>query len=401
MSESVMKTAIVSCYFQPNYGSMLQALATQMALDRLGRPNETICIDGLRDEIRRKKLLYFAKASLTSDILLSKAGMAVSRLRRKIPGNDYGKMIQARKRAFQEFQDSHFRLSDRYGSRRELQDACRDHYSAVLVGSDQLWLPANIAADYYTLSFVPEGINTIAYATSFGQADLPRKIRKAAAGFLPAIRHIGVRERSGQKLVRKLCGRKVPVVADPTLLFTGDEWDSLRQDMPAAEGSYIFCYFLGNNPAHRDFASRLSQATGNRIVALTHVDEYVHSDNGYADETPWDIGPSEFLNLIRDAEWVCTDSYHCTVFSMLYKRRFFSFRRYSRKTVQSTNSRLDTLLEQCGLTERLLTGKEEVPSCTDLNIDYKKVHRRIDRLREYSWKYLKDALEDKTETDLV
>ena len=145
----------------------------------------------------------------------------------------------------------------------------------------------------------------------------------------------------------------------------------------------------------------MSQATGNRIVALTHVDEYVHSDNGYADETPWDIGPSEFLNLIRDAEWVCTDSYHCTVFSMLYKRRFFSFRRYSRKTVQSTNSRLDTLLEQCGLTERLLTGKEEIPSCTDLNIDYKKVHRRIDRLREYSWKYLKDALEDKTETDLV
>lgn len=401
MSESVMKTAIVSCYFQPNYGSMLQAYATQMALDRLGQANETICIDGLQDEIRHKKLLYFAKASLTSDILLSKAGMAASRLRRRIPGSDYGKMIRARKEAFQKFQDSHFRLSDSYGSRSELTRACAEKYSAVLVGSDQLWLPANIAADYYTLGFVPEGINTIAYATSFGQADLPRKIRKAAAGFLPAIRHIGVRERSGQKLVRKLCGRKVPVVADPTLLFTAEEWDRLGQDRPLAEGGYIFCYFLGNNPAHRDFASRLSQATGNRIVALTHVDEYVHSDNGYADETPWDIGPSEFLNLIRDAEWVCTDSYHCTVFSMLYKRRFFSFRRYSRKTVHSTNSRLDTLLEQCGLTERLLTGKEETPSCTDLNIDYKKVHRRIDRLREYSWKYLKDALEDKTETDLV
>ncbi len=401
MSESGKKTAIVSCYFQPNYGSVLQAYATQMALDRLGQANETICIDGLRDEIRRKKLLYFAKASLTSDILLSKAGMAASRLRRKIPGSDYGKMIRARRLAFQKFQDSHFRLSDRYGSRPELRDACRDKYSAVLVGSDQLWLPANIAADYYTLSFVPEEINTIAYATSFGQADLPRKIRKDAAGFLPAIRHIGVRERSGQKLVRRLCGRKVPVVADPTLLFTAEDWDSLRQDRPAAEGSYIFCYFLGNNPAHRDFASRLSQETGSRIVALTHVDEYVHSDNGYADETPWDTGPAEFLDLIRNADWVCTDSYHCTVFSMLYKRRFFSFRRYSRKTVQSTNSRLDTLLDQCGLTERLLTGKEEIPSCTDLIIDFDRVHRRIDRLREYSWQYLKDALEDKTETDLV
>ena len=71
------KTASVSCYFQPNYGSMLQALATQMALDKLGKENETVRIDGLNREIRRVKMLYFVGASLTSDRLLSKAGMAL------------------------------------------------------------------------------------------------------------------------------------------------------------------------------------------------------------------------------------------------------------------------------------------------------------------------------------
>ena len=78
------------------------------------------------------------------------------------------------------------------------------------------------------------------------------------------------------------------------------------------------------------------------IIALTHLDEFVKSDEGYADETPYDIDPADFLNLIRNAEYVCTDSFHCSVFSILYKRQFFTFRRYNRNTKQSTNSRLDT-----------------------------------------------------------
>ena len=400
MTTDMKKTAIVSCYFQPNYGSMLQALATQMALDKLGYENETICIDGLNREIRSAKIRYFARASLTSDILLSKAGMALARMRRKLSRGTYTQMMQARLQAFTDFETEHFRMSECYGSRAELTQACADQYSAVLVGSDQLWLPANIAADYYTLSFVPDSVNTIAYATSFGQAQLPRASERAAMRFLSCIRHIGVREKSGQKIVAKLTGRRVPVVADPTLLFDGREWMRVQQEAPLFEGKYIFCYFLGNNPRHREFASRLSAETGCRIVALQHVDEYVRSDEDYADETPWAVGPGDFLNLIRNAEWVLTDSYHCTAFSMQYERKFFTFRRYHRKTKQSTNSRLDTLLTQCGVAERLLSGKEEISACTGLEIDFSDVRSRITRLREYSWRYLTDALEDRKETDL-
>ena len=400
MTMTEKKTAIVSCYFQPNYGSMLQALATQMALDRLGADNETICIDGLNREIKRAKIAYFTKAALTSDILLSKAGMAMARVRRKFSRNSYGQMMEARLRAFSDFEAKWFRLSDRYGSRKELTKACEEKYSAVLVGSDQLWLPANIAADYYTLSFVPEGVNTIAYATSFGQESLPRGSARAAMRFLPRIRHLSVREKSGQKLTARLCGRRVPVVADPTLLFDGEEWMAVQEKRPLAGGSYIFCYFLGSNPRHREFAARLSRQTGARIVALPHIDEYVRSDEGYADETPWETGPAEFLNLIRNAEWVLTDSYHCTAFAMQYKKKFFTFRRYSRKTRQSTNGRLDTLLAQVGLADRILTGEERIPDCLAGEIDYTEVHRRIDRLRRYSWNYLQAALRDETDTDL-
>ena len=107
---------------------------------------------------------------------------------------------------------------------------CKDKYGAVLVGSDQLWLPGNIAADYYTLNFVPKEVNTIAYSTSFGQSALPSDSAKKATVFLKKIKHIGVREESGQKLVKELAGRSVPVVCDPTLLFTSDEWMSIQKE---------------------------------------------------------------------------------------------------------------------------------------------------------------------------
>lgn len=394
------KVGIVSCYFQHNYGSMLQALATQMALDKLGYENETIDISGFNGEIKKAKMLYFAKASLTSDILLSKLGMATNVLRRKLSKGIYGANTIIRNKKFDDFYKEHFRLSEKYTSKADLSNQCKERYSAVLVGSDQLWLPGNIAGDYYTLNFVPDGINTIAYSASFGQSVLPNDSAKKAKVFLKKIRHIGVREESGQKLVKELAGRDVPVVCDPTLLFTGDEWMCIQNEEAKINEPYILCYFLGNNPPHRVFAQRLKKETGCKIVALTHLDEYVKSDEGYADYTPYDVDPADFLNLIRNAQYVCTDSFHCSVFSMLYKKVFFTFRRYTRKTKSSTNSRLDTLFNLAGVKGRVLEGSEDIQKCLDMKIDYDEVHQNLKKIREESYQYLVTALQDEGGTDL-
>lgn len=85
---------------------------------------------------------------------------------------------------------------------------------------------------------------------------------------------------------------------------------------------------------------------------------------------------------------------------MLYEKNFFTFRRYSRKTRQSTNSRIDTLLSQCGLEDRLLTGTEEAAACVRTAIDYAPVRSRIEKIRRFSWKYLSDAMQDRTDTDI-
>lgn len=79
---------------------------------------------------------------------------------------------------------------------------------------------------------------------------------------------------------------------------------------------------MGNNPWQRELIRQVRDTTGIKIVALQHIDDYIANDEGFADEAPYNIGPCEFLNLIRNAEYVFTDSFHCSVFSILYKKNF-------------------------------------------------------------------------------
>jgi len=394
------KTAIVSCYFIHNYGSMLQAYATQKLLDKLHIENETINVSGFLGEFRKAQYSYILKSGINSDIFRDRLGKAKNVIVKKFLKNDYTRNIKQRDIKFDDFAESRIRKSQVYVSLEDLANKCSDNYGAVLIGSDQLWLPANIAANYYTLNFVPDGMNSVAYATSFGVSTLPSDATEMARRFLPHIKHISVREKAGQKLVENLTGRKVPVVCDPTLLFTGEEWMDIQQEAPIVVEPYIFCYFIGDTCLHRGFVKRLKKETGLKVVALTHVDHYMKCDEGYADYTPYDIGPSEFLNLIRNASYVCTDSFHSTVFSILYKKEFFEFKRYTQNTKQSTNSRLDTLFDLVDIHDRMLNGDEDIQKCLDMKIDYEKVHRNLALVREESYRYLRAALADSCETDL-
>ena len=394
------RVAVVSCYFKHNYGSMLQAYATQKVLDKLEIENETIDITGMSSEINKAKMIYFAKASLTSDIFIRKFGMLKNVVKKRFTKDDYSKLSQIRDSKFDEFKSDVFRLSDKYSSKNELSKACGKRYTDVLVGSDQLWLPANIAGDYYTLSFVPDNVNSIAYSTSFGMAELPKNSEKKATEFLNKIKHLSVREASGQAIVRKLTGRDIPVVCDPTLLFTGEEWMEIQQEEPLVKDKYILCYFLGKNMYPREFAKQLKEETGLKIIALAHIDEYVKEDDDYSDETPFDIGPSEFLNLVRNAQYICTDSFHCSVFSILYKKKFFAFRRYADKTKQSTNNRLDNLFNLLGIKGVIQEGDMTAQDAIKNEVDFELAQKNLDELRNASYTYLKNSLEDKESTDL-
>ena len=384
------KVAIVSCYFQKNYGSMLQAYATQKYLQDEGIDHETICYDGIQEQIKKKKYGYYFKRLLSPDVVLGKLGYVNIKLRKKNPFSQLGKDLRKRDSAFRRFIPN-FKLSQRWNSFEELTAACAG-YDAVLLGSDQLWLPSNLDADYYTLNWVPERTKKISYSTSFGVKELPKAYYPMAEQFLNRIDHLSVREKTGQAIIRDVCGRDARIVCDPTMLFTGEQWMDIQQAESLCKEKYIFCYFLGDNPEQREFVKKMREKTGCKIVSILHLNVYAKCDRNFADIAPFDVGPAEFLNYIRNAEYVCTDSFHASVFSILYHRKFFTFRRFKEGYSLATNSRLDTLLEAVGLRERILTADEAVEDMLNLPIDYAGVDEKVSLLRSEGRAFLKEAL---------
>ena len=113
----------------------------------------------------------------------------------------------------------------------------------------------------------------------------------------------------------------------------------------------------------------------------------------FRSEAPYNVGPKEFIRLIRDAEYVFTDSFHCTVFSILHAKKFFTFRRYNNDSIVSTNGRIYSLLSLVGEENRLLKGDEEPKDMLAMDIDYKKVHEKLAELRQFTKNLVFDALE--------
>ena len=383
------KIGIVSCYFKHNYGSMLQAYATQQILDNMHLENETINIDENVDFANGKKK-YYATQITNVSFIKSKLGMIKLKFDKKL-NKELGKNICIRDLKYKEF-EKNFKLTKPYKTYNELTEKCKE-YSNIIVGSDQLWLPVNVVADYYTLNWVPDNVNKISLATSFGVSEIPNKYKDDYAKFLNRINYLSVRETSGVKLVEKLSNNKATLVCDPTLLLTKDEWMEIQDVKPIIEGKYILCYFLGSNIEHRKFAEKLKKQTGYKIVSLNHADEYVKYSDVFADETPYNIGPAEWINLIRNAQFVCTDSFHGTVFSLINNVPFFTFERYSNKDAKiSTNSRIYSLLEMVDLKNRILSGTEDIEEVINLKINFDDVNAKLEKFRNESKDFLKKAL---------
>lgn len=389
-----MNVGIASCYYHRNYGSMLQAYATQRIIERLGHTAVTIqCQSPITYMTQSKASYYFHKVT-NRDIVKTKIRQYKSRRRLK-KHSDIIRNIDERNKCFDGFAGKYFKLSPENKNRQDLEKLSAS-FDAVVVGSDMLWHPINVEHDYYTLTFVPDNVKKIAYATSFGTTLIPKYQREIYKTFLNRFQAISVREKSGIDVLESLeINKPGTVVLDPTLLFTGTEWMEIQNEQPFVDEKYIFCYFLGVNREHRQFAEKIRELTGYKIVALQHLDEFVEEDIGYADETLYNVGPSEFVNLIRNARFVCTDSFHGTCFSILNHKKFFTFNRFKAGNTQSTNTRLDSLLSMLGLEDRRISPEDIQKDISDklsAEIAYEPVEALLAEKRADSVQYLDNAL---------
>ena len=382
------KIGLCVCYDTKNYGSQLQVLATQIKVGEFGYDYEII-------RYKKKKTVAFMLKSLPrllNPIFVKGKMRGISKKWNLEKYPEIKKKNEIRDKRFAKFIDDYFKkLSPVYLSYNRLKN-CVDNYDAFLVGSDQLWLPSGLASGFYTLMFVPEKIKKITYATSFGVGQIPKYQCNRTREYLNRIQHISVREIKGQQIVKKLTGKEIEVVLDPTLLLSTDEWKQIIPVCKVVKAPYIFCYFLGTNPEHRKIAEELKEKTGLQIVCLTHLDEFVEGDLDFGDNQLFDVGADNFVNLIRGAKYICTDSFHGSVFSILNHKKFIIFNRFMEGSSGSRNSRIDSLCNQLGLSERRY--KSDVLSEMTADIDYDVVDNRLNELRGRSLRYMELALND-------
>lgn len=366
-----------------NYGSILQAYALQQILKNKGIVTEIV--DYKKNNGLKQLLRVFNFPLLKSK--LKTIWKEIYCKRNPVVGEILGK----REESFQKFIKENLIFSRKCSGRRELVCLAQE-YPAFILGSDQVWNPMNLGSDYYTLSFVPDEKLKVTYAPSFGVASIPKYQKRRTIKYLKRIDEISVRETSGADIVKKLIGKSVPVVIDPTLLHTAEEWNVYIENERIIDEPYIFAYFVGNTDEHRRDTQRLADKTGYKIIGIPFVDEIVRADFIYAEEANAYVGPSEFVNLIRHADYICTDSFHAVAFSIQYHKKFFVYDRYKAFDKASMNSRLASLLNRLEMEDRMVTKRGSVCEWYLDEINYMNVEKKLKVFREDSERYLNKVI---------
>lgn len=384
------KLGICVRYDCNNYGSMLQIFATQQAVARCGWEFELIRYD-------KKTLAFLIKniSRVFNPYFIHGKWMDIQKNKKLREYPDIFKKSQERLTAFAEFREEYIGpYSPIFRGYNNLVKGT-ERYDAVMVGSDQLWTPAGLKSKFYNLLFVPDVVKKISLATSFGITEVPKKQIGLTTEYLSRIEHLSVREISGADIVKRLTGRDAVVAADPTLLFTGEEWETMFPSNCTSEVPYIFAYFLGDNSKHREAVNNLAEETGLKVITCPFMDEFVEEDLTFGDEQRFQVGPAEFLDLIRGAEYICTDSFHGSVFSILNHKKFVTFSRYQDALRKSKNSRIESLFGILGLEKRHYTDVDaNLKTLLEEPIDYCTVESNLKELRERSFDFLMDALSD-------
>lgn len=221
----------------------------------------------------------------------------------------------------------------------------------------------------------------VAYAPSLGRSYIPQYNRTTLKRYIDDIPYISIRESEGAFLLHDLLNRAVPVVLDPTLLFNNEFWHKYMS--PINESGYILCYFL-DQPSKEVQENIIRFANGKKVVVLKSSPDHIVET--YDDVVVPEAGPGEFLSYISNADFVFTDSYHGMIFSINFEKEFLSVEREYGKFDQSTRQK--SILGQLGITNHY--NKTGNPS--NLPIDYNEINTRLNELRNYSFNYLKTAL---------
>jgi hypothetical protein len=384
--------------FHNNYGAVLQGYALFHEIQKKGYNPKIVRYRGgmhLRKKDMSFYLRNYQRIRTIGIILISKFYSLFKSKKQKARSKQikkYRAQIFERESLFLSFQNSNMKF---YNSKRigwyDLKEftPLADIY---LCGSDQIWNPyfksgRNDLA--YFLDFAPIGKKRIAYAPSFGCSELPEKAKSNIADLLSKFDFISVREKEGAKIVFDAIGKEVPVVADPTLLFTHTQWISISTLPNNVPKDYILCYRFSDNIQTKKSIDAISDLTGLPVVSLP-LSKVAMQDNYLK---IFNAGPSDFVGLIKNAKLVCTDSFHAVVFSLIFNVPFYVFPRENFSGVSANmNSRIINILRLSNLQKRFISDVSNINVEDIFSIDFQHSNSSISDLRKFSLEWLEKAL---------
>ena len=381
------KTGILTLYYNNmNYGGLLQAFALPFVIQKhIGIPAEQI---------------RYSQQNTDTDLCTSKSKKSLSIYQLGI--NFFSALTSnkrsIRKESFLEFMNDIPHSRNIYS--HETIQQCNSNYEMFICGGDQIWNGEMVGEhlDVYTLQFVNQGQKKIAYSPSVAISHMSKQVEDCLGKGLLGIDSISVREKSSLDILKRLSDKKIEVVVDPVLLLNKSEW--LEQSRPTKiNGKYILCYLLGDSITQRKAVEIISKRLKLRIVTFPHIlhNNVRKCDLFFGDIKDYASGPRQFLDLINNAEFVITDSFHACVFSMIFETPFIVFERNKPSEKGNMNSRIYDFLEEYHLENQLVNVEKAMNLSRIPEVDYSFAHEHWFHRRNDSIEYLTRALFDERE----
>lgn len=367
------KVGIITMHRVVNYGSALQAWATQKIIQIIG------CDPVIIDYVYPNKK---HKTRNVSPILC---------LIRYIKNIFQGFPLKRKQVFFKDFWDKNYCLTRTYNSEDELMSN-PPLFDKYLVGSDQVWNFDYINNDSsFFLKFAPKGKYKFSYASSFSKGKLDEGMLKSLEKHLKDFSAVSVREKNGYNIVKNIFTGPLSINLDPTLLLNVHDYQSLiHQSAMRIDESYILVYVLNYAYNPYPYATKFIEEAASQLnmtvvcidfSARQHlkVKDLLHLHDA--------IGPCEFLWLFSHASLVITTSFHGTAFAINFNKAFYSII----NDVNDGDDRMRSLIMQCGLESRMIVKNGVIPAIT-IDVDFVEANNRLSVLRRESTEYLKTNL---------
>jgi hypothetical protein len=332
------KIGIITYHFVPNYGAAMQAWALQKYLCALG--HDAFLIDYRPSHLTTGGMFHFPKDAWSRRANLVIAYQKSMALKGMLLG-DGGKAD-----CFETFHRKYFNVQGPvYKSNQDLrrQPPEADFY---VCGSDQIWNASEQSGidSSYFLDFAPKGVKRISYAASFGRPYVHPRFEAETAELISQMDAISVREESAVDLVQSMCGRDATWVPDPTLMVEGGYPEAVE---PERATDYIFSYTLRSRELVAQIEAKMAQESGLDVVSPVML---AASGEGAP-------GPLEWLGYIKAAKYVITNSYHGTLFSIIFRKPFVFVGLSGAKA--GFNERAKSLLSRLNLADRIVSEYDE------------------------------------------